>query len=56
MIVGAHDAITPPEKAKVMADLVSGAQLEIVPDAAHLTNLEQPDAFKKLLEQFATRF
>ncbi|MER2563657.1 MAG: alpha/beta fold hydrolase [Myxococcaceae bacterium] len=56
VIVGALDAITPPEKAKVMAELVSGAQLETVAEAGHLTNLEQPEAFKKLLEQFATRF
>lgn len=56
VIVGEHDAITPPAKAKEMADLVSGAQLEIIPEAAHLTNLEQPAAFKRLLEQFATKF
>ncbi|MDP3503487.1 MAG: alpha/beta fold hydrolase [Myxococcales bacterium] len=56
VIVGEHDAITPPAKAKEMADLVSGAQLEVIPEAAHLTNLEQPAAFKRLLEQFATKF
>jgi pimeloyl-ACP methyl ester carboxylesterase len=56
VIVGEHDAITPPAKAKEMADLVNGAQLEIVPDSGHLTNLEQPAAFKRLLEQFATKF
>jgi len=56
VIVGAHDAITPLPKAKEMADLVSGAQLELVAEAGHLSNLEQPGAFKRLLEQFATRF
>lgn len=56
VVVGEHDVITPPEKAKAMADLVPGARLEIVPGAGHLPNLERPAHFKGLLEQFATRF
>lgn len=56
IVVGEKDAITPPEKAKAMAELVTGAQLEIVRGAGHLTNLEQPETFGRLLEAFATRF
>jgi pimeloyl-ACP methyl ester carboxylesterase len=41
VVVGAEDAITPPEKAKQMADLVKGAVLVTVPNAGHLANLEQ---------------
>jgi pimeloyl-ACP methyl ester carboxylesterase len=56
VIVGAEDVITPPEKAQVMAQLVTGARLEVVPGAGHLVNLEQPEVFGKLVEAFATRF
>lgn len=51
VIVGAEDVITPPEKAKVMHELVSGSTLELVAGAGHLVNLEQPDAFRALLER-----
>ncbi|MDX2013913.1 MAG: alpha/beta fold hydrolase [Myxococcaceae bacterium] len=53
VVVGAEDAITPPEKAKVMAALVAGARLEVVPGAGHLVPVEQPASFKTLLESFA---
>jgi pimeloyl-ACP methyl ester carboxylesterase len=56
VVVGAEDAITPPEKAKVMADLVTGARLEVVPGAGHLVPVEQPERFKALLESFAAAF
>lgn len=56
VVVGEDDAITPVDKAKVMAGLVSGAKLEIVPKAGHLPNLEQPRAFAALLETFRSAF
>lgn len=55
VIVGELDPITPPEKAKVMADLLSGSTLVTIPGAGHLPNLEQPAAFKAALEAFAKR-
>lgn len=52
VVVGEHDAITPLEKAKAMADLVSGARLEVIPGAAHLPNQEQPERFNAVLDSF----
>lgn len=52
VVVGEADVITPVEKARVMADLVPGARLEILPGAGHLANLEQPAAFGAALERF----
>ncbi len=46
IVAGAQDSITGPEKAKAMADLVSGSTLEVIEGAAHLANLEQPEAFR----------
>ncbi|MBZ4416363.1 alpha/beta fold hydrolase [Myxococcus sp. RHSTA-1-4] len=52
VVVGEHDAITPLEKAKAMADLISGARLEVIPGAAHLPNQEQPERFNAVLDSF----
>ena len=52
VVVGEHDAVTPLEKARQMADLVSGAKLEIVPGAGHLPNQEQPEHFNAVLDGF----
>ncbi|MFO0597548.1 MAG: alpha/beta fold hydrolase [Myxococcaceae bacterium] len=52
IVVGAHDAITPLDKAKVMQELVKGSAVEVVPDAGHLVPLEQPEAFRALVERF----
>lgn len=54
VIVGAEDVITPPEKAKVMHELIAGASLEIVPGAGHLVNLERPDVFGQIVERVVT--
>jgi pimeloyl-ACP methyl ester carboxylesterase len=52
VVVGEHDAVTPPEKARQLADLISGARLEILPGAGHLSNQEQPERFNEVLDQF----
>jgi pimeloyl-ACP methyl ester carboxylesterase len=52
VVVGEHDAVTPLEKAKQLADLISGAKLEIIPGAAHLPNQEQPERFNAVLDGF----
>jgi 3-oxoadipate enol-lactonase len=49
VIAGAADPATPPEHARVIAAGIPGARLEIVPDAAHLANVERPEAVTALL-------
>ncbi|CAN7391893.1 3-oxoadipate enol-lactonase [Phenylobacterium sp. LjRoot225] len=48
VIGGALDVATPPEQAVALAATIPGANLEILP-AAHLSNLEQADAFTSAL-------
>ena len=55
VVVGEKDQVTPLEKARQMADLVSGAQLEIIPAAGHLPNQENPEAFNRVLDAFLSR-
>jgi pimeloyl-ACP methyl ester carboxylesterase len=42
--VGALDKMTPPELAEEMAAGISGAELVVFPDAAHLPTMENPQA------------
>jgi pimeloyl-ACP methyl ester carboxylesterase len=54
VVVGEHDTVTPPPTAQRLADLIAGAKLRTLPNAAHLPNLEQPAAFNAALEDFLT--
>lgn len=55
VVVGAEDAITPPEKARAMAELIAGARLEVIAGAGHLSNQEAPDAFNRITGDFLAR-
>ena len=52
VIVGELDQATPPADARVMAEGIRGARLEVIPRAAHLANLEEPEAFNQALVEF----
>ncbi len=49
VIVGEHDAITPPTGARAMTAAIPGARFVELPDAGHLPNLETPDAFNAVV-------
>lgn len=55
IIVGDLDQATPPSDAKLMAEKIPGARLAIIPNAAHLANLEQPDTFNQIVVDFASQ-
>jgi len=44
VIAGADDPATPPEHAGLIASLTPDARLTVVPQSAHLANVEQPEA------------
>jgi pimeloyl-ACP methyl ester carboxylesterase len=52
VIIGEDDEITPPREGQVIARGIPGARLELVPDAGHLPNIENPSIFDRLLETF----
>ena len=52
VIAGELDGPTPPSDGKLMAGRIPGARLEIIPQAGHLANLEQPEAFNRALLDF----
>jgi 3-oxoadipate enol-lactonase len=52
VMVGADDALTPPSSAETLRDGIAGAQLVVLPDAGHMSNLEQPVPFALALWSF----
>lgn len=55
VLVGADDVPMPPAISEVLARGIPGAQLVVIPDAGHLSNLEQPEAFNAALASFYDR-
>jgi non-heme chloroperoxidase len=49
IINGAEDTVTPPATAEAMNEAIPHSVLGIIPDAGHLSNLEQPGRFNTLL-------
>lgn len=55
VIVGEEDRGTPPSMAEEIVQAIPGARLERIAEAAHLANLEQPEAFNAALRGFLAR-
>lgn len=55
VVVGAGDTITPPSDSERMAKLLPRATLVTIPNAAHLSNLEQPAQFNEAIQEFLRR-
>lgn len=52
VVVGEDDQGTPVAASKAIQERVKGSQLEILKSAAHLSNIEQPDAFTRAVTAF----
>jgi 3-oxoadipate enol-lactonase len=52
ILVGEHDALTPPALAQEMASKIPGSRLAVIPAAGHLSNLENPEVFNDHLLAF----
>lgn len=52
VIVGENDPGTPPAMSATIAATIPGARLEIIPSASHLSCIEQPEIFSRLVIDF----
>jgi len=53
LIVGSErDQSTPPEFSRELHASIDGSELVMIADAAHLSNVEQPDQFNRVLRRF----
>lgn len=54
VLVGEHDQVTPPSTSRAIAEALRDATYAEVPDAGHVSNLENPHAFNALVKDFLT--
>jgi 3-oxoadipate enol-lactonase len=52
ILVGEKDLTTPPEASRAMHGKIPGSELTIIPDAAHMSNLENTEMFSNALFGF----
>jgi 3-oxoadipate enol-lactonase len=52
VVCGTEDLVTPPALSNELSGLIPGARYEPIERSGHLTNLEQPEVFNALVEDF----
>jgi 3-oxoadipate enol-lactonase len=55
VLVGEEDRLTPPASCRALADLIQGSEFHAIPRAGHMTNLEQPEMFNRIVRDFLAR-
>jgi 3-oxoadipate enol-lactonase len=55
VLCGDKDPGTPPDMSREIHAAAPGSKLVMIPDAAHLANVEQPEHFNRALEDFLTK-
>jgi pimeloyl-ACP methyl ester carboxylesterase len=54
VLVGENDQVTPVDAARHIANNIDNARLEIIPEAGHLSPLENPAAVNEVMQDFLT--
>lgn len=52
VVCGDEDKVTPPQLSRELAELIPGARYAAISRAGHLTNLERPDEFNRIVSEF----
>ncbi len=52
VMCGTEDKVAPPALAKELAALIPGAELRLIADSGHISNLEKADEFNLIVEEF----
>jgi len=55
VIVGEHDRTTTPRAARVLHEGIAGSELAVVPEAGHMSFVEQPEAYLGPVKEFLGR-
>jgi 3-oxoadipate enol-lactonase len=50
--IGEHDQLTPIALSEELAREIPGAKLQVIPKAGHLSNLDNPDFFNRIVSEF----
>jgi len=52
VLCGTDDKVTPPALSRELANLIPRASLKLIEGAGHIANLEKPDEFNRLVDEF----
>jgi 3-oxoadipate enol-lactonase len=52
VVCGEEDKVTPPAFSEELASLIPGSVLKVIPGAGHISNLERPAEFNRIVEEF----
>jgi pimeloyl-ACP methyl ester carboxylesterase len=55
VVVGEHDRTTTAHAARVLHDGIPGSELAVIPDAGHMSFVEEPDAYLAAVRGFLRR-
>ncbi len=55
VITGSADTLIPPAESEAMAVKIPDSEVVVIPDVAHLSNLEDPEAFNSAVRRFLAR-
>jgi len=55
ILTGRDDTLIPPAESEAMHKAIPGSRLVVIPDAAHLSNIEHPEAFNAAVRDFLSR-
>jgi 3-oxoadipate enol-lactonase len=55
VVVGEADRLTPPRDSEAMIAAIPGAEYHLIPQAGHLSNIEDPDLFNSVVLEFLLR-
>jgi 3-oxoadipate enol-lactonase len=52
VLVGDQDLVTPVDLSDELVDLIPESRMQVIAGAGHLSNLERPDEFNRIVEEF----
>jgi 3-oxoadipate enol-lactonase len=52
VVVGSEDQVTPPSESELLRREIRGSRLEVIEGAGHVSNVEQPEEFNRVLLKF----
>jgi pimeloyl-ACP methyl ester carboxylesterase len=55
ILVGENDKLTPPSASQEMHSKIPESEIHVIPNAAHMSNLENPDEFNKHVLNFLNK-
>ena len=55
VITGAQDTLIPASESEALHKAIAGSRLVVIPNVAHLSNIENPDAFNSAVKEFIAK-